>query len=105
MKSGEKIKDGIDTIGKKTTLHTVKNKVAAPYKKPTVINVFGDGFSQEIDVVSIAIQVGVVKKQGEWYSFNGQKLGRGTFGVKEYLSQHPTVFNALKDLTREALQI
>ena len=105
VKSGEKIKDGSDTIGKKTTLHTVKNKVAAPYKKPTVVNVFGDGFAQELDVVSIAIQVGVVKKQGEWYSFNGQKLGRGTFGVKEYLSQHPAVFNALTDLTREALQI
>lgn len=35
-----KIKDGIDTIGKKTTLHTVKNKVSAPYKKSTVINIF-----------------------------------------------------------------
>ena len=43
----EKNKDGIDTIGKKTTLHTVKNKVSAPYKKPSVINVYGDGFSQE----------------------------------------------------------
>ncbi|WP_248537019.1 DNA recombination/repair protein RecA [Lactococcus cremoris] len=41
VKSGEKIKDGIDTIGKKITLHTVKNKVSAPYKKPSVINVFG----------------------------------------------------------------
>lgn len=75
VKSGEKIKDGIDTIGKKTTLHTVKNKVSAPYKKPSVINVFGDGFSQEIDVVTLAIQMGVVKKMNEWYSFNGQKLG------------------------------
>ena len=104
VKSGEKIKDGIDTIGKKTTLHTVKNKVSAPYKKPTVINIFGDGFSQEIDVVTTAIQLGVVKKLGEWYSFNGQKLGRGIFGVKEYLSHHPSVFNALDNLTREALQ-
>ena len=65
VKSGEKIKDGIDTIGKKTTLHTVKNKVSAPYKKPSVINVFGDGFSQEIDVVNLAIQMGVVKKKNE----------------------------------------
>lgn len=104
VKSGEKIKDGIDTIGKKTTLHTVKNKVSSPYKKPTVINIFGDGFSQEIDVVTTAIQLGVVKKLGEWYSFNGQKLGRGIFGVKEYLSHHPSVFNALDNLTREALQ-
>jgi recombination protein RecA len=104
VKSGEKIKDGIDTIGKKTTLHTVKNKVAAPYKKPTIINIFGEGFVQEIDIVTTAIQVGVVTKLGEWYSFNGQKLGRGTFGVKEYLSTHPTVFEALSSLTREALQ-
>ena len=104
VKSGEKIKDGIDTIGKKTTLHTVKNKVAAPYKKPTVINIFGEGFVQEIDIVTTAIQVGVVTKLGEWYSFNGQKLGRGTFGVKEYLATHPAVFEALSSLTREALQ-
>ncbi|MDT2945343.1 recombinase RecA [Lactococcus lactis] len=104
VKSGEKIKDGIDTIGKKTTLHTVKNKVAAPYKKPTVINIFGEGFVQEIDIVTSAIQVGVVTKLGEWYSFNGQKLGRGTFGVKEYLATHPAVFEALSSLTREALQ-
>lgn len=65
VKSGEKIKDGIDTIGKKSTLHTVKNKVSAPYKKQTVQNIFGDGFAQEIDVVSIALQMEVVKKQGE----------------------------------------
>lgn len=104
VKSGEKIKDGIDTIGKKTTLHTVKNKVSAPYKKPSVINVFGDGFSQEIDVVTLAIQMGVVKKMNEWYSFNGQKLGRGIFSVKEYLVSHPSVFETLKHLTRESLQ-
>lgn len=103
VKSGEKIKDGIDTIGKKTTLHTVKNKVSAPYKKPTVINVFGDGFSQEIDVVTLAIQMGVVKKMNEWYSFNGQKLGRGIFSVKEYLINNQNIFETLKILTREAL--
>ena len=104
VKSGEKIKDGIDTIGKKTTLHTVKNKVAAPYKKPTVINVFRDGFSQEIDVVTLAIQMGIVKKMNEWYSFNGQKLGCGIFSVKEYLASHQSVFETLKTLTRESLQ-
>ena len=37
VKSGEKIKDGIDTIGKKTTLHTVKNKVSAPIKSQLLL--------------------------------------------------------------------
>ena len=70
----------------KKILHTVKNKVSAPYKKTTVINIFSGGFSQEIDVFTTAIQLELVKKLGEWYSFNRKKLGRGIFGVKEYLS-------------------
>ena len=32
VKSGEKIKHGIDTIGKKTTLHTVKIKCQLPIR-------------------------------------------------------------------------
>lgn len=32
------------------------------------------------------------------------KLGRGIFGVKEYLSHDPSVFNGLDDLTRESLR-
>ena len=63
-----------------------------------------DGFFQEIDVVTLAIQMGVVKKMNEWYSFNGQKLGRGIFSVKEYLASHQNIFEALKTLTRESLQ-
>lgn len=78
--------------------------MSAPYKKPTVINAFRDGFSQEIDVVTLAIQMGVVKKINEWYLFNDQKLGRGIFNVKEYLASHQSVFETLKHLTRESLQ-
>ncbi len=63
-----------------------------------------DGSYQEIDMVTIALQMGVVKKQEEWYSFNGQKLGRGIYGVRDYLLYHPTVFEALHHLTGEALR-
>ena len=43
-------------------------------------------------------------KMNEWYSFNGQKLGRGIFSVKEYLASHQSVFETLKNITRESLQ-
>ena len=82
----------------------LKTRYQLHIKKPSVINVFGDGFSQEIDVVTLAIQMGVVKKMNEWYSFNGQKLGRGIFSVKEYLASHQSVFETLKNITRESLQ-
>jgi len=63
-----------------------------------------DGFSQEIDVVTLTIQMGMVKKMNEWYSFDGQKLGRGIFSVKEYLASRQSVFETLKNLTRELLK-
>ncbi|WP_338127553.1 hypothetical protein [Pseudolactococcus carnosus] len=55
-------------------------------------------------MVTLAIQMGVVKKMNEWYSFNGQKLGRGIFSDKEYLASHQSVFETLKNITRESLQ-
>lgn len=53
----------------KTIHHTVKNKDADPYTKPTV-----------------TIQLEVVKMLDGWYSFIEQKLGCEIFEVKESLS-------------------
>jgi len=78
--------------------------VPAPYKKLSVINVFGDGFSQEIDVVTLAIQMGEIKKMNKWYSFNDQKLGHGIFSAKEYLESHQSIFLTFKPITRESRQ-
>ncbi|WP_323134110.1 hypothetical protein [Lactococcus lactis] len=50
------------------------------------------------------VTLGVVKKMNEWYSFNGQNLGRGIFSVKEYLASHQSIFEILNHLTRESLQ-
>ncbi|KSU10239.1 hypothetical protein [Lactococcus lactis] len=55
-------------------------------------------------MVTLVIQLGVVKKLNEWYSFNGQKLGREIFSVNEYTASHQNIFEALKTLTRESIQ-
>ncbi|AEU40738.1 recombinase RecA [Lactococcus lactis subsp. lactis] len=103
VKTLEKIKQGELVIGKKTNMTTVKNKVATPFKKATVDNVWGEGFAPALDIVANAVRVGVVQQSGQWYSFEGQKIGKGIFEVKDYLKAHPKVLQMLEAGTREQL--
>ncbi|GAA5428631.1 recombinase RecA [Lactococcus lactis] len=71
VKTSEKIKQGELAIGKKTTLTTVKNKVASPFKKAVVENIWGEGFAPTVDIVTCAAKADVVQQSGKWYSFKG----------------------------------
>lgn len=105
VKSGERIKDKTsnEAIGKYTHLNTVKNKVAAPYKKIKVMNLFGEGISPAVDLLTLASQENVLTKYDDWYSFNGQKVGKGIMQAKEYLKNYPRITEELIKATREKL--
>lgn len=103
VKTSEKIKQGELAIGKKTTLTTVKNKVASPFKKAVVENIWGEGFAPTVDIVTCAAKADVVQQSGKWYSFKGQKIGNGIFEVKDYLKTHSQVLYMIEENTRQKL--
>lgn len=105
VKTSEKIKQNDIVVGKKTILTTVKNKVASPFKKAMIANIWGEGFSQAIDIINQAVKLDVVKQSGKWYSFEGQKIGNGIFEVKDYLKTHLQVLDAIEKSSREKLDI
>ena len=86
-----------EIIGKKTKLNIQKNKVSAPFKEAVVANIFGEGLTPYLDIIKIGIQQGLIRKQGEWYSFENQKIGKGIFEVKKYLQTHAIVFESLME--------
>src|SRR5579862_267435 len=84
----ESIKSGVETTGNRTRVKVVKNKVSPPFKQAEFDIVYGKGISREGSVLDIAVDFGIVKKSGAWYTYEGEQLGQGRENVKTFLSEN-----------------
>ncbi len=85
IQSGEKI------VGNRVKVKIVKNKVAAPFRTCEFDILYNEGISGHADIINAGIQFGVVEKQGSWYSYNGEKLGQGMEGARNFLKENPKI--------------
>lgn len=83
------------SIGKETKIKVVKNKVAPPFQVAEVEIMYGEGISQTGELLKIATELDVIKKAGAWFSYNDEKIGQGSEKAKEYLKEHPEVFEEI----------
>jgi recombination protein RecA len=96
------IKEGQDTIGNRTKVKIVKNKVAPPFKVAEFDIVFGEGISRTGDTLDLAVEQEIVDKSGAWYSFNGERIGQGRENAKKFLTDHPEMNNEIEEKVRAA---
>ena len=87
----EAIKQGTDNIGNRVRAKIVKNKVAPPFRVAEFDIMFGEGISREGSLLDIAVDEGVVRKAGAWYTYEGDQLGQGRERAKEFLRENPEV--------------
>jgi recombination protein RecA len=83
------IKDGESTIGNRTRVKVVKNKVAAPFREAEFDIIYGQGISREGDLLDLAATNNIVEKSGSWYSFAGERIGQGRDNAKTFLKENP----------------
>jgi recombination protein RecA len=93
------IKKGEEAVGNRTKAKVVKNKVAPPFKIAEFDIIYGEGISYESDVLNNAIKHGVVKKTGNTYSFENQKLGVGLEAAREKLKEDKKLLETIKNKT------
>ena len=103
VRKGEVIKDGDQSIGAKTKVKVVKNKVAPPFKTAEFEIVFGLGISQEGCTLDMAVEMDIIQKSGAWFSYNGEKIGQGKENAKKYLMEHPEFYEEIVTKVRESL--
>jgi recombination protein RecA len=88
------IKEGEEVKGNRTRVKVVKNKVAPPFKEAEFDIIYGQGISREGDVLDLAVEKGIVKKGGAWFSYEGEKW-QGRENAKQALKQNPTILSEL----------
>lgn len=97
IRKGEAIKNGSEIIGNRTRVKIVKNKVAPPFKECEFDIMYGEGISRTGEVLDLAVDLGVVKKGGAWFSYNDEKLGQGRDNAKIFLKEHPDTMKEIEE--------
>lgn len=105
VRRAEQIKQGSDVIGNRVKLKVVKNKVAPPFKVAEVDIMYGKGISQTGELIDMAADKDIIKKAGSWYSYGDDRIGQGRENAKQYLEEHPDVYDEVKEKVRKAYGI
>ncbi len=90
------IKKGDQVIGNKTVVKVVKNKMAPPFARAEFDLMYGEGISQESELLDLACAKNIVQKSGAWYSFEGNKIGQGRDLTRLFLKENSGLKNKIK---------
>jgi recombination protein RecA len=97
------IKDGEEVVGNRTKVKVVKNKVAPPFKSAEFDILYGEGISVLGELIDLAVEFGIIKKAGAWFSYGTEKLGQGRDNVKKLLREDEALRNTIRQQVRETL--
>jgi len=100
----ETLKEGTgEGIGNRVRVKVAKNKMAPPFRKAEFDIMFGEGISREGSLLDIAVDEGVVRKSGAWFTFDDDQLGQGRENAKRFLKENPEIAMQLQDKVYQAV--
>jgi len=97
IRRSTQIKDGDTVMGNRTRVKIVKNKVAPPFAKAEFDIMYGRGISKSGEILDLAVELGLVKKSGSWFSYGDTKLGQGRDAVKSLIEDNPELMEELEE--------
>ncbi len=98
----ESIKDGPEVVGNRVRVKVVKNKTAPPFKQAEFDIMYGKGISREGSLLDVGVELGIVKKSGAWFTYEGEQLGQGRENVKTFLAENVDLMVEISEKIRAA---
>ena len=89
------IKEGDVTVGSRTKVRVVKNKVAPPFRQTEFDLMHDRGISREGDLIDLALEDDILQKSGGHHSYGEIRLGNGRENVKQYLRDNPALMEEI----------
>ena len=97
----ESLKDGAEVVGNRTRVKVVKNKCSPPFKQAEFDIMYGKGISREGSLIDMSVDLGIVKKSGAWFTYEGEQLGQGRENAKNFLATNPEIMVEISDRVLE----
>ncbi|HTL86567.1 MAG TPA: recombinase RecA [Acidimicrobiia bacterium] len=101
----ESIKDGAEVVGNRTRVKVVKNKTAPPFRQAEFDIMYGKGISREGSLLDVGVDLGIVKKSGAWFTYEGEQLGQGRENVKAFLAENVDLMVEISEKIRTEVGI
>jgi recombination protein RecA len=95
-------KDGEETIGNRTRVRVVKNKVAPPFKSAEFDILFNIGIDRVGELIDQGLNTGLLQKTGTWISYGPDRLGPGREQSRQTLKGNAELAQRLEHEIRVA---
>lgn len=97
------LKQNDQQIGNRVKAKVVKNKIAPPFREAEFDIMFGEGISQEGEIIDYGIKLDLIDKSGAWLSYGDKKLGQGRENAKVYLKEDKALAEEITIKIREQI--
>ncbi len=95
------IKQGDESVGNRTRVKVVKNKVAPPFRMAEFDLMYDKGISREGELLDLGVDNKIIDKSGAWYSYNSERIGQGRENAKAFLAENPEMAEEIEAKIRE----
>ena len=97
------IKQGTESLGVRTKVKVVKNKLAPPHREAEFDMIYGEGISKAGTVLDAGVEQSIIEKSGTWYTYKNERIGQGRENAKKWLQENPATLADLEAKIREAI--
>jgi len=104
VRRAAQIKMGEQIIGNRVKAKVVKNKVAAPFRTCEFDIMYNEGISLTGDILDVGQEYGVVKRTGNSYSYEDEKLGMGRENAKAALRERSSLISEIREKVIDAFK-
>ena len=97
------LKHGEDIVGNRTRVRVVKNKLSPPFRQAEFDVLYGQGMSRSGELLDLAVEQGLIVKNGSWFSYKAAQVGQGREQAKAFLQASSDITAALELQVRQNL--
>jgi recombination protein RecA len=90
-------------VGARIKAKIVKNKVAPPFKEAFFEIMYNEGVSKTGALIDSALEIGLLKKSGSWFSYKEKNLAQGKEQLRNLLKENESLRREIEEEVKKAI--